>query len=146
MAGQKEIRLVLENEVLEFAAANSITKVVREFVGSSVLPTTTHLRCEVTPLPTQDPSIGNYHRRFTGNFRVQYFEPMTGRGCKSLETMADKIADWFKRGSNFPHPTDSSVVVAFEYTPSISQVLQENNLIFITVDCVYRCDIITTPN
>ena len=146
MAGQKEIRQVLEKEVASFATANSISKVVYEFVGTSALPTTTHLRCEVTPLPTQDPSVGNYHRRFVGNFRVQYFEVMTGQGCKPFETMADKIADWFKRGKEFAHPTVSGVVVAFNYTPSISQVLQENNLLFITVDCTYRCDIITTPN
>ena len=76
-----------------------------------------------------------------GNFRVQYFEPKTGQGALSLELMSDKIAGWFKRGSTFSY---EGVNIIFDFSPTQSDLLYENDLVFITVDCTYRCDIIET--
>jgi len=136
---QVEINKVLESQVAAFASANSVTKVVYENVGSSTLPQETHLRCEILPSTTRDPSIGAYHKRFGGLLRLQYMYFGIGKGTKPLYTIGDAAVEWFDRGKQF---SNANVTVILDYTPYISDVKTESNFVYVTIDITYRCDVV----
>ena len=136
---QVEINKVLETQVASFATSSSISKVVYDNIGSSALPEVTHLRCEVIPVQTQDPSLGASHRRYAGVLRLQYMLLGVGKGSKPLYTISDAACNWFKRGKKF---TNSVVTVNIDFTPYVSDLKYEGNFVYLTIDITYRCDVV----
>lgn len=136
---QVEINKVLEAQVAAFAASKSIATVTYQNVGGSTLPQVTHLRSEIIPVQTLDPSLGASHRRYAGVLRLQYMHLGIGGGSKPLYTVSDAAMAWFKRGKQF---TNGNVVVRLDYSPDVSGLKYENNFVYITIDITYRCDVI----
>lgn len=134
---QVKIRQALEKHLKTFATSKSL-KVLWENV--SAVPTGSHLRATIFRSPTQDPSIGAKHKRYRGLFRIQVWHDSLNTGPAAVEALAEEIVAHFPRALQL---TKDTVVVHIENTPSQGSISIEANWAVITIECVYRADVIT---
>lgn len=132
-----KIRNALETKLAAFAATKSLP-VVWENIAAT--PTTSYIKATIFTADTQDPSIGNNHRRYGGVFRVQFMCTDVGKGMKPVEAFADSILAYFPRGLKL---VKDDITVNITNTGSARTPGYETNYIYITVDFIYRTDVLS---
>lgn len=135
---QVEIRNALETRLAAWATTKGVTVLWENDVSDPIAAT--HLRPTLFPSPTQNPSLGAYHRRYKGIFRVQCWIDNLNAGPADVEAFAEELVAWFPRGLVL---NKGGVYVHIEYTPSQSGILPESNHCVVTVETIYRADVIT---
>ena len=135
---QVEIRNALETRLATWATTKGFA-VIWENDASPPIEAS-HLRSEMFPSPTQNPSMGAYHRRYKGIFRVQCWLDKLNNGPADVEAFAEELVALFPRGLVL---TKGGVDVHIEYTPSQSGISPESNHCVVIVEMIYRADVIT---
>lgn len=135
---QVEIRNAIETRLAAFAATKSIP-ILWENVAAEP-PSYTHFRVTLFPSPTSNPSLGAYHRRYKGIYRVQCWVNSLNTGPQESEALAEELVAYFPLGLQM---TESGVTVHIEKTPSQSGIAIESNHNVVTVEMIYRADVIT---
>ena len=90
----------------------------------------------LVPLPVENPTYGDNYHREVGFYQVVLSYPK-GKGVGALSTMADKVKDYFKRGTTLVEATDKIVV---DRTPEISSVYINDTRAEITIRIRYYSD------
>ena len=90
----------------------------------------------LVPLSVENPTLGDNYHREVGFYQVVLSYPK-GNGVGSLSTMADKVKDYFKRGTTLVEATDKIVV---DRTPEISSVYINDTRAEITIRIRYYSD------
>ena len=90
----------------------------------------------LVPLPVENPTLGDNYHREVGFYQVVLSYPK-GKGVGALSTMADKVKDYFKRGTTLVEATDKIVV---DRTPEISSVYINDTRAEITIRIRYYSD------
>ena len=132
-----KIRAALENAVNTFASVHGL-QVAWE--NKSAIPTVDYLRVQLFPGNTQDPSIGAIHKRYVGVLRLTLEIKDLDNGPLKIETLSGALCDAFPRGMVF---TKDDTTVSIDSTPSESSVNIDSTFVCISVDAIYRCDVIT---
>ena len=132
-----KIRAALENAVSAFAVLNGL-QVVWENKGA--VPTVDYIRVQLFPGNTQDPSIGAIHKRYVGVLRLTLAIKDLANGPTKIEALSGLLCDAFPRGKVL---TKDTTVVSIDSTPSESSVNIDSTFVCISVDAIYRCDVIT---
>lgn len=132
-----KIRAALENAVSAFAALN-ILQVVWENKGT--IPTVNYISVQLFPGRTQDPSIGAIHKRYVGVLRLTLALKDLSNGPAKIEALSGLLCDAFPRGKVF---TKDDTTVSIDSTPSESSINIDSTFVCISVDAIYRCDVIT---
>lgn len=134
---QNKVRRALETKLNTFALSKNIPVV---WENIKTVPTTSYLRAFLMPADTQDPSIGNNHRRFMGGFRVVYYCTDINKGITPVETFMDELVDYFPRALKLVEPV-SGITVNIDHTPSVSSPNYEATYIYTAMDVLYRADV-----
>ena len=87
----------------------------------------------LVPLPVENPTFGDNYNREVGFYQVVLSYPK-GNGVGSISTMADKVKDYFKRGTTLIEGSDKIII---DRTPEISQVYINDNRAEITIRIRY---------
>lgn len=90
----------------------------------------------LVPLSVENPTLGDNYHREVGFYQVVLSYPK-GKGVGALSTMADKVKDYFKRGTTLVEATDKIVV---DRTPEISSVYINDTRAEITIRIRYYSD------
>lgn len=90
----------------------------------------------LVPLSVENPTFGDNYHREVGFYQVVLSYPK-GKGVGDLSTMADKVKDYFKRGTTLVEATDKIVV---DRTPEISSVYINDTRAEITIRIRYYSD------
>ena len=69
---------------------------------------------KLVPLPVENPTLGDDYHREVGFYQIVLSYPK-GEGVGAIATQADKIKDYFKRGTTLVEGTDKVIV---DRTPS----------------------------
>lgn len=135
---QVEIRDALETRLKSFADIKG-TKILWE--NAAYAPEDeSHMRARIFPSGTQNPSLGAYHRRYKGIFQVQCWIDSLNLGPADVEAFAEELVAYFPRGLEL---IKNGVSVHIENTPSQSGISPESNHSVVTVEMIYRADVIT---
>ena len=89
-----------------------------ENVSFTPVSTQPYQLSRLVPLSVENPTLGDNYHREVGFYQVVLSYPK-GKGVGALSTMADKVKDYFKRGTTLVEATDKIVV---DRTPEISSV------------------------
>lgn len=131
------VRNALETTLAAFAASKSNIPVVWENIKS--IPTVSYLKAFMFPAATQDPSFGNQHKRYTGMFRVTYYSTQLNVGMNAITSFVEDLVNYFPRGLQL---VSGGLTTNITNTPSVSSPNYDGNFIYVTVDILYRADLI----
>ena len=92
-----------------------------------------HQLSRLVPLPVENPTFGDNYNREIGFYQVVLSYPK-GNGVGDITTMADKVKDYFKRGTTLIEGSDKIIV---DRTPEISPVYINDNRAEITIRIRY---------
>ena len=92
-----------------------------------------HQLSRLVPLPVENPTFGDNYNREIGFYQVVLSYPK-GKGVGTLATMADKVKDYFKRGTTLVEGSDKIII---DRTPEISSVYINDNRAEITIRIRY---------
>ena len=92
-----------------------------------------HQLSRLIPLPVENPTFGDNYNREIGFYQVVLSYPK-GNGVGDITTMADKVKDYFKRGTTLIEGSDKIIV---DRTPEISPVYINDNRAEITIRIRY---------
>lgn len=92
-----------------------------------------HQLSRLVPLPVENPTYGDNYNREVGFYQIVLSYPK-GKGVGSIATMADKVKDYFKRGTTLVEGSDKIII---DRTPEISQVYINDNRAEITIRIRY---------
>lgn len=92
-----------------------------------------HQLSRLVPLPVENPTFGDNYNREVGFYQVVLSYPK-GNGVGSITAMADKVKDYFKRGTTLIEGSDKIII---DRTPEISQVYINDNRAEITIRIRY---------
>lgn len=134
----KAIRAALESAVATWAAAQTPAVPVQyQNVAYTPAIGTRYLRTFTIPAETENPSLGDAHRRYTGILQANLYMP-DGNGSGTGETLADSLLTYFARGESF---TISGVTVRILQSPSVNPALNDNGWYIVPVAIRYQADI-----
>jgi hypothetical protein len=134
----KKIRQALETALNTWASAQTPVIPVA-LQNKSYVPVigNRYVQVNILHAETQNPSMGDAHKRFTGIFQVLiYAKDKTGAG--EVETIAESLFTTFARGQSF---TASTVTVRILDSPSISPSFNDNGWYVLPVSIRYQSDI-----
>lgn len=92
-----------------------------------------HQLSRLVPLPIENPTYGDNYNREVGFYQIVLSYPK-GKGAGGIATMADKVKDYFKRGTTLVEGSDKIII---DRTPEISQVYINDNRAEITIRIRY---------
>ena len=87
----------------------------------------------LVPLPVENPTIGDDYHREVGFYQIVLSYPK-GEGVGAIATQADKIKDYFKRGTTLVEGSDKVIV---DRTPETSPVYINDTRAEITIRIRY---------
>ena len=90
----------------------------------------------LVPLPVENPTLGDDYHREVGFYQIVLSYPK-GEGVGVIATQADKIKDYFKRGTTLVEGSDKVVI---DRTPQISSVYINDTRAEITIRIRYYCE------
>lgn len=113
---QVNIKKAFERSLL--AIPNGLPKSSTAFENVSFTPKAdqTYQRCNVVPLPPENPTMGDGYHRLVGWFQVVVSTPF-GKGTGDLDKYTSLIVDFYKRGTTLREGTD---VIIVDKTPQVS--------------------------
>lgn len=120
------------------ALPNGLGSANTAYENTSFTPVSTqpYQLSRLVPLPIENPTLGDNYHREVGFYQVVLSYPK-GKGVGALSTMADKVKDYFKRGTTLVEATDKIVV---DRTPEISSVYINDTRAEITIRIRYYSD------
>ena len=107
-----------------------------ENVSFTPVSTQPYQLSRLVPLSVENPTLGDNYHREVGFYQVVLSYPK-GEGVGNITTMADKVKDYFKRGTTLVEATDKIVV---DRTPEISSVYINDTRAEITIRIRYYSD------
>lgn len=133
---QSNIRKAFEKMLV--ALPNGLGSANTAYENTSFTPVSTqpYQLSRLVPLPVENPTLGDNYHREVGFYQVVLSYPK-GKGVGALSTMADKVKDYFKRGTTLVEATDKIVV---DRTPEISSVYINETRAEITIRIRYYSD------
>ena len=87
----------------------------------------------LVPLPVENPTYGDNYNREVGFYQIVLSYPK-GNGVGNITLMADKVKDYFKRGTTLVEGSDKIII---DRTPQISPVYINDNRAEITIRIRY---------
>jgi len=92
-----------------------------------------HQLSRLVPLPVENPTFGDNYNREIGFYQIVLSYPK-GNGVGNITLMADKVKDYFKRGTTLVEGSDKIII---DRTPEISPVYINDNRAEITIRIRY---------
>ena len=133
---QSNIRKGFEQHLRKMSGGISPEHTAYENVAYTPSPTIPYQMSRLVPLPVENPTLGDGYFREVGFYQVVLSYPK-GEGVGNITTMADKVKDYFKRGTTLVEATDKIVV---DRTPEISSVYINDTRAEITIRIRYYSD------
>lgn len=130
---QSNIRKAFEKKLLAMPDGLSTASTAFENASFTPLANAPYQMSRLVPLPVENPTLGDNYHREVGFYQIVLSYPK-GQGVGLLATQADKIKDYFKRGSTLSEGSDKVIV---DRTPEISPVYINNSRAEITVRIRY---------
>ena len=133
---QSNVRKAFEKMLV--ALPNGLGSANTAYENVSFIPVSTqpYQLSRLVPLSVENPTLGDNYHREVGFYQVVLSYPK-GKGVGALSTMADKVKDYFKRGTTLVEATDKIVV---DRTPEISSVYINDTRAEITIRIRYYSD------
>lgn len=133
---QSNIRKVFEKMLVALPNGLGSANTAYENVSFTPVSTQPYQLSRLVPLSVENPTLGDNYHREVGFYQVVLSYPK-GKGVGALSTMADKVKDYFKRGTTLVEATDKIVV---DRTPEISSVYINDTRAEITIRIRYYSD------
>ena len=133
---QKNIRIACEQHLINMPDGLGVTNTAFENISFTPKTGTPYQLSRLVPLPVENPTLGDNYNREVGFYQVVLSYPK-GEGVGRLTTMADKIKDYFKRGTTLVEGSDKVVI---DRTPQISSVYINDTRAEITIRIRYYCE------
>ena len=133
---QKNIRIACEQHLINMPDGLGIENTAFENISFTPKTGTPYQLSRLVPLPVENPTLGDNYNREVGFYQVVLSYPRD-EGVGGLTTMADKIKDYFKRGTTLVEGSDKVVI---DRTPQISSVYINDTRAEITIRIRYYCE------
>jgi hypothetical protein len=133
----KSVRQALEVAVGTWSAANANFPIAWENVPYKPAQNTAYLRLNLLPAETENPSLGDAHKRYVGILQASIYLK-EGNGTAAATTTADSLLNYFARGHSF---TVGQIVVRVLNSPSINPALNVEGWYILPVSIRYQADV-----
>lgn len=133
---QKNIRIACEQHLINMPDGLGVGNTAFENISFTPKTGTPYQLSRLVPLPVENPTLGDNYNREVGFYQVVLSYPRD-EGVGRLTTMADKIKDYFKRGTTLVEGSDKVVI---DRTPQISSVYINDTRAEITIRIRYYCE------
>ena len=130
---QSNLRKAFEKYLVVMPQGLGQTKTAFENITFTPVLNQPHQLSRLVPLPVENPTFGDNYNREIGFYQVVLSYPK-GDGVGDITTMADKVKDYFKRGTTLIEGSDKIIV---DRTPEISPVYINDNRAEITIRIRY---------
>ena len=130
---QSNIRKAFEKKLVAMPLGLGAVNTAYENVSFTPKTDQPHQLSRLVPLPVENPSFGDNYNREVGFYQVVLSYPR-GKGVGGLADMADKVKDYFKRGTTLVEGSDKIIV---DRTPEISPVYINDTRAEITIRIRY---------
>lgn len=133
----KSVRQALEVAISAWSSANANFPIAYENVNYKPAQNTAYLRVNVLPAETENPSLGDAHKRYVGILQANIYLK-EGNGTATASTTADSLLNYFARGESF---TVGQIVVRVLNSPSILPALNADGWYILPVSIRYQADV-----
>lgn len=130
---QSNLRKAFEQSLINMPQGLGSSKTAFENVPFTPKATEPYQLTRLVPLPVENPTYGDNYHREVGFYQIVLSYPK-GSGVGSISLMADKIKDYFKRGTTLVEGTDKVIV---DRTPEVSPVYINDSRAEITIRIRY---------
>ena len=130
---QSNVRKAFEKKLVLMPQGLGQSKTAFENITFTPVLNQPHQLSRLVPLPVENPTFGDNYNREIGFYQVVLSYPK-GNGVGDITTMADKVKDYFKRGTTLIEGSDKIIV---DRTPEISPVYINDNRAEITIRIRY---------
>ena len=130
---QSNLRKAFEKYLVVMPQGLGLSKTAFENITFTPVLNQPHQLSRLVPLPVENPTFGDNYNREVGFYQVVLSYPK-GNGVGSITAMADKVKDYFKRGTTLIEGSDKIII---DRTPEISQVYINDNRAEITIRIRY---------
>ena len=130
---QSNLRKAFEKYLVVMPQGLGLSKTAFENITFTPVLNQPHQLSRLVPLPVENPTFGDNYNREVGFYQVVLSYPK-GNGVGNITAMADKVKDYFKRGTTLIEGSDKIIV---DRTPEISQVYINDNRAEITIRIRY---------
>ena len=130
---QSNVRKAFEKYLVVMPQGLGRSKTAFENITFTPVLNQPHQLSRLVPLPVENPTFGDNYNREVGFYQVVLSYPK-GNGVGDITTMADKVKDYFKRGTTLIEGSDKIIV---DRTPEISSVYINDNRAEITIRIRY---------
>lgn len=130
---QSNIRKAFEKRLLLMPEGLGAANTAFENVSFTPKATKPYQLSRLVPLPVENPTLGDNYHREVGFYQVVLSYPK-GTGVGLIAVMADKVKDYFRRGTTL---TEGSDKVIIDRTPEITPVYINDTRAEITVRIRY---------
>ncbi len=130
---QSNIRKAFEQYLVIMPQGLGQTKTAFENVTFTPKVDQPYQLSRLVPLPVENPTYGDNYNREVGFYQIVLSYPK-GNGVGNITLMADKVKDYFKRGTTLVEGSDKIII---DRTPQISPVYINDNRAEITIRIRY---------
>ena len=130
---QSNLRKAFEQSLINMPQGLGSSKTAFENVSFTPKATEPYQLTRLVPLPVENPTYGDSYHREVGFYQIVLSYPK-GKGVGDISLMADKIKDYFKRGTTLVEGTDKVIV---DRTPEVSPVYINDSRAEITIRIRY---------
>lgn len=130
---QSNLRKAFEKYLVAMPQGLGLSKTAFENITFTPVLNQPHQLSRLVPLPVENPTFGDNYNREVGFYQVVLSYPK-GNGVGNITAMADKVKDYFKRGTTLIEGSDKIII---DRTPEISQVYINDNRAEITIRIRY---------
>lgn len=135
----KKVRAALDTRLAQWQAAHPDVKISWENIPSSSQQQK-FITVKLVPNTVQNPSVGAYHERYTGDYKLVLRVQNSGKGMGETETLADSIVQFFKRGDEI---IAAGISVHIDRSATVRTSFMDGMYVATPIDIPYRSDIIT---
>ena len=130
---QSNIRKAFEKYLVVMPQGLGLSKTAFENITFTPVLNQPYQLSRLVPLPVENPTFGDNYNREVGFYQIVLSYPK-GNGVGNITAMADKVKDYFKRGTTLIEGSDKIII---DRTPEISQVYINDNRAEITIRIRY---------
>ena len=131
---QSNVRKAFEKYLVIMPQGLGQSKTAFENVTFTPVLTEPYQLTRLVPLPVENPTYGDNYHREVGFYQIVLSYPK-GKGVGDISLMADKIKDYFKRGTTLVEGADKVIV---DRTPEVSPVYINDSRAEITIRIRYK--------
>lgn len=115
---QSNIRKAFEQHLVNMPQGLGSASTAYENMSFTPVAAQPYQLSKLVPLPVENPTLGDDYHREVGFYQVTLAYPK-GKGVGAIASMADKVKDYFKRGTTLTEGSDKIIV---DRTPEISSI------------------------